>query len=343
MSVLLSYCLNSSFVSSAWAGLSRRTLGEGVGSGARPGVSRAKQTHMPSHQPDWLIEAVEAVRNDRTSGASGILDAAIDILGKSLAEGVAVEAARALCRAQPSMAPVWNASLQAVAVDGSAERFDRFVLRIRRAPSALVRIAETVLLESQEPEIRLVTISASGSVMRIVEHLQRIRPVTVLCAEGRPAFEGRLLATRLAAEGVRVVYFTDAALAAGLEHGDAVLVGADAVGPDAWLNKSGTFMLAAAASVRGVPVYVAATRDKFAMPALWPRLSLREGAPDDVWREPPEGCAVRNPYFEKVPLDVLTGVITDTGLLAAGMVADVCESMQDAGMLAALDQVTGDF
>jgi translation initiation factor 2B subunit (eIF-2B alpha/beta/delta family) len=141
---------------------------------------------------------------------------------------------------------------------------------------------------------------------------------------------------------VRVVHVTDAALAAGLEESAAVLVGADAVAPHAWLNKTGTFMLAAAAGVKGIPVYVAATPDKFAMPALWPWLALREGASDEVWGDPPTGTQVRNPYFEWIPLDLVTGVITDAGILGSGMVVQVCESMQDERMLAALARLTSE-
>src|SRR5436190_1738139 len=79
----------------------------------------------------------------------------------------------------------------------------------------------------------------------------------------RPALEGRRLASRLAAAGIAVTYFSDAAISQALGGADAVVFGADAVAPEWFLNKSGTRMLAAAAGQQGLPVHVIATRDKF--------------------------------------------------------------------------------
>jgi translation initiation factor 2B subunit (eIF-2B alpha/beta/delta family) len=191
----------------------------------------------------------------------------------------------------------------------------------------------------EENEQDIVTLSASGSVTRLLEALRSRGPLRVSCSEGRPALEGRRLAERLAALGVEVTFLTDAALAAALDGANAVLVGADAVGPRHFVNKTGTRMLLSAAGVAGVPVYVAATRDKFVMPALWPRLTIRHEPPAEVWDAPPAGVLVRNPYFETVPLDLTTGVISDVGVLGSDMVREVCASLEDPLLLAALDEL----
>ncbi len=118
-----------------------------------------------------------------------------------------------------------------------------------------------------------------------------------------------------------------------------MLVGADAVAPEWFLNKSGTRMLAAAAAQQGMPVYVVATRDKFVSHAIAARLVVREGAPAEIWGTPPAGVTVRNPYFEPTPLDLVAGIISDIGVLGTGMVPDVCDESQDALTLQALDDV----
>jgi translation initiation factor eIF-2B subunit delta len=171
----------------------------------------------------------------------------------------------------------------------------------------------------------------------VIDALHRQRPVHLACSESRPAGEGRGLARRLAAAGVAVTLFGDAAIAHALSGCDAVVVGADAVSPDWFLNKSGTRMLAAAAAQQGVPVYVAAARDKFVTADIAARLRIREGVPDEIWNAPPSGIDVRNPYFEQTPLDLLTGVISDAGVLGAGMVADVCRASFDPAALALLE------
>ena len=96
-----------------------------------------------------------------------------------------------------------------------------------------------------------------------------------------------------------------------------------------------------AAGAAGVPAYVTATRDKFVIPALWSRLTIRDESPDEVWDAPPDGVHVRNRYFETVPLDLTTGVISDVGVLGSDMVREVCASLEEPLLLAALDELCG--
>src|SRR6185295_15539633 len=149
----------------------------------------------------------------------------------------------------------------------------------------------------------------------------------VSCSESRPALEGRRLASRLAAAGVAVTFFGDAAIGHALGGVDAVVFGADAVAPEWFLNKTGTRMLAAAAAQQGVPVQVLATRDKFVSHAVGGRLAMREGASAEIWESPPSGVAIRNPYFESTPLELVATLITDMGVLGAGLAIDVCEAV----------------
>jgi translation initiation factor 2B subunit (eIF-2B alpha/beta/delta family) len=175
----------------------------------------------------------------------------------------------------------------------------------------------------------------------VLDAVRRGRPLRVACSESRPALEGRALATRLAAAGVPVTLFADAAIGAALASADAVLLGADAVGPEWFLNKTGSRMLAAAAAQQGVPVYLVVTREKFVGHAVGARLAIGEGASDEVWASPPTGIEVRNPYFESTPLDVVAMVISDAGALGVGMVPDVCDATQDALTLGALQALVG--
>ena len=119
--------------------------------------------------------------------------------------------------------------------------------------------------------------------------------------------------------------FSDSAIAHALDDADAVMVGADAIVPSWFLNKSGTRMLAAAAAQRGVPVYVIAARDKFVPQQVADGLVIRSGDATEIWATPPPGVDVRNPYFESTPLDLVTAVISDVGILGTGMIPDVCE------------------
>ena len=289
--------------------------------------------------PVEFAQRIQRVADDRDSGASELLDEVIAVLRDALQAGVTIApVARAVCRAQPSMAPVWNAALAAVASASSPERFEHFAQRVARSPAALTRFAvECLAADSLGAPLHIVTISFSRSVALVLESLARVRTLHVACSESRPALEGRRLAARLAAAGTPVTCFADAALAHALAGADAVVVGADAVCPEWFLNKSGTHMLAAVAGQQGVPFYVMATRDKFVSHEVAARLVVKEGGPAEIWEAPPSGVTVRNPYFEPTPLDLVTSVISDIGILGAGMIPDVCRQSHDAAALRALD------
>jgi translation initiation factor 2B subunit (eIF-2B alpha/beta/delta family) len=292
--------------------------------------------------PAELGGRIARIGADRESGASEILAEVIAVLRDALATNAPLEpVARALCRAQPSMAPIWNAALEALASVQTPGRFDRFAHRVARAPAALTRFAVEFFSGDTGPgPRRLVTLSFSRSVATVLEALARTHVLHVACSEGRPALEGRRLAATLASSGIGVTYFSDAAIGHALRSADAVVVGADAVAPDWFLNKSGTHMLAAAAAQQGLPVYVLATRDKFVSHAVAARIVVTEGAPAELWEMPPEGITVRNPYFEQTPLDLVANVITDLGVLGTGMIPDVCNRSEEAATLRALEELT---
>jgi translation initiation factor 2B subunit (eIF-2B alpha/beta/delta family) len=294
---------------------------------------------------------IALLASDRESGASEILEEALAIRRDALAAPAdLITIARALCRAQPTMAPIWNATLAALGARDDPERFSRFSQRIVRAPEALARFALECFNGAEHPNVagngrgsaaplRLVTISFSRSVARVLEVVGRARPLRVACSESRPALEGRRLATHLARAGISVTCFTDAAIGHALGSADAVLVGADAVAPEWFMNKSGTRMLAATAAQQGIPLHVLASRDKFVSHAVASRLVIREGDAAEVWKDAPAGVALRNPYFEPTPLDLVTSIITDAGVLGADLAPAVCASMEDeasAGLMAQL-------
>jgi translation initiation factor 2B subunit (eIF-2B alpha/beta/delta family) len=275
-----------------------------------------------------LEARIARLGSDRESGASEILDETIALLRDAIAAGVPlVPIAQGICRAQPSMASLWNVALDVLSSDRPRERLETFAQRVARAPDALARVARDYFLVGSTGPLRLVTISFSRSVVTIIERMATSRPLRISCSESRPALEGRRLATRVAAAGVPVTFFSDAALGAALGAADAVLVGADAVAPEWFLNKSGTRTLAAAAQQQGVPFHVVATRDKFVSAAVSARLAMREGATAEVWDAPPAGVTVRNPYFESTPLELVATLITETGVIGSALAAEVCEAV----------------
>ena len=276
-----------------------------------------------------LNARISAFGSDKEHGASELLALAIGILGDALTAGDPIRpVVHALVDAQPSMAPIWTAGAQAIAAERDPQRFQRFAQQVAHAPRALARHGVALLVPdtSTRMPLGIVSISFSRSVFHVLDALRVRCALHVSCAEGRPALEGRRLAQALAALNVPVTCYSDAALANALSGADAVLVGADAVTPDWFLNKVGTRMLAAAAAQAGVPVYVVASRDKFVPSAVGERLRISEGAAAEIWDLPAAHVIVRNPYFEPTPLDLASAFISDVGVLGAAVVPDACNA-----------------
>jgi len=149
----------------------------------------------------------------------------------------------------------------------------------------------------------------------------------VLCDETRPWLQGaRLSAWELAQDGIPVEVIVDGAAGHFLSRGEiaAVVVGADRIARNGDVaNKIGTCGVAAAASVFGVPFYVAAPTTTFdrgaADGAAFP---IESRAADEVssWggkRHVPEGVGVRNDVFDVTPARLVTAVISEAGVARA--------------------------
>jgi translation initiation factor 2B subunit (eIF-2B alpha/beta/delta family) len=279
---------------------------------------------------DELSDRIAELSGDRTSGATVLTHRALDILEAAAASTLTLPAAAALCRAQPTMASIWNVAIAAICEAFTPGRLQHFRQRQRRGIASLTRFAVPALLPSPPRAVRLVTLSSSSAVLAVVRGLRAEVDVHVSCGEGRPLYEGRQQAAALTETGASVRLLTDAGLGAAIDEADAVLLGADAVGPRAFINKTGSRMLAAAAQHRGVAVYVLAAGDKLAAPALWPHLTIQPQAAAEVWDAPVPDVTVENRYFDVVPLDLATAVITDMGVLGVDMVPAACASLDTA-------------
>jgi translation initiation factor 2B subunit (eIF-2B alpha/beta/delta family) len=263
------------------------------------------------------VEAgIAAIARDRRSGSSALLGRGVDLLRRVGGDREALaEASAKLCSAQPAMAGFRTLAALMRAAPDPAAAIDRFALQIARAPAAVARHAVSVLqLRAGGGPLRLVTCSASQTVEAAIEAAAAYGEIVACCAEARPVMEGRDLAARLAGAGITTELYTDAGIGAALPGAECVLVGADAVGPESFINKVGTGALCALAQSMRVPVYVLAGREKVLSAADLAALELSGGPGAEVWAEAPTGVAVRNPYFEVVSFSHVSAVVTDTSV-----------------------------
>ncbi len=151
------------------------------------------------------------------------------------------------------------------------------------------------------------------------------KTIRVFADETRPLLQGsRLTAWELADQGVDVTVICDSAAATVLRQGkiDAVITGADriAANGDA-ANKIGTYPLAVLANRHGVPFYVAAPASTFDPgTACGEGIRIEERDPVEVhrWgtvRVTAEKADAWNPAFDVTPAELITGFITEHGVL----------------------------
>src|SRR5215203_1551560 len=145
--------------------------------------------------------------------------------------------------------------------------------------------------------------------------------LSVIATETRPVMQGsRLTAFELLHDGIDVSLITDTAVGHMMARGaiNHVIVGADRVLHTGHVfNKSGTYQVAILANKQNVPFYVAAPLSTFDF----------ESNPDDVIIEDrsvvkvgkkriaPKGVRVFNPAFDMTPPELITGIITEKGVL----------------------------
>jgi eIF-2B alpha/beta/delta-like uncharacterized protein len=284
-----------------------------------------------------VTDLIREVGEDNTSGAAELTRKGAEVLVLLANQTAAPDApqflsellttGKALIQAQPSMAPLFNlvnavlSSLETIqdadqarrAVKAAAQTFvaelDGRVERIALEALSLLSDGSTVFTHSRSSTVLRAFLLAK----------ERGRPFSVVCTESRPMYEGREVARELAQAGIETTLVVDSAVGHFVGQANTVMVGADSVSSQGLVNKMGTYGLALAAKARGVPFYALCGTDKF-LPLYYPYLEIERKDPREVWEHAPEGITVLNYYFDVTPLEYLSGLVTERGVLPRSQV-----------------------
>jgi methylthioribose-1-phosphate isomerase len=162
------------------------------------------------------------------------------------------------------------------------------------------------------------------------------KQVKVIACETRPLLQGaRLTAWELLQDGIDVTVITDSTAAYLMRTGkiDAVIVGADRITCDAVFNKIGTYMHAVCAHHHDIPFYVAAPISTFDTEKRELDVIIEERGREEVTTMGsrtfvPEGCKVKNFAFDATPLNLVTAIITERGILRPPIDTDLLLSLK---------------
>lgn len=165
----------------------------------------------------------------------------------------------------------------------------------------------------------VLTHGASTTVLAILAKAKEEgKNIQVLVTEGRPEFQGRVMAMATADLGIPTTLIIDSAHYYYMKKVHKVLLGAVAICPSGCVvAKVGTGAIALSAKEHRVGVYVAATTQKITADVAFTEEASHEKG-DPSWVLPREessklGIFVANPLYDVTPPDYVSLIITEKG------------------------------
>jgi len=244
-----------------------------------------------------------------------------------------------LIATRPAMAPLFNIvnrflsiiSAKATGMDLSSIKrltIDRADEVIKDSLQAVAQIAEYGSKLIAGGDI-IMTHSYSSTVVAVLKDaFTKYKSIEVITTRSGPGRSGEINARQLGSYGIPVTFIDDAAIGLYVSMVNKVIVGADRVCADSRVvNGIGTYQLALAAERSGIPFYVLCETLKFDPRLNSTQVDLEEKETWEVVESvklPPE-IKVKNPGFDITPLELITGIVTENGLLTPEQVISYVE------------------
>lgn len=161
----------------------------------------------------------------------------------------------------------------------------------------------------------------SSTAENLITALAKKKQIIVIATETRPLYQGRITATNLIKKHIQTFLIVDSAAAHFIADDsilpvDAVLIGADELTAygDA-INKVGSFGISLSSHYAQKPIYVVTPLLKLAYKTLYTPPQIEQRDAKEVWPDAPQGLKIINPAFELIPRHLLTGFLTEFGLI----------------------------
>jgi len=282
-----------------------------------------------------IIEKLNKLKNDRVHGAGWLSQQAISTLNLAISESQArtvadfVEeiktVAAELIKARPSITSIANyinQFLQQVVLMSQSEqnlaslksfakaKRNELIKSSVRAVSKAVEYGCGIITDLDT----VITCSYSSTVCKVIElSRERGTKFRVIIAESRfkDKAYGEITAEQLMKHQIPAEIIRDENIQLRMSKADKALIGADSITADGYLiNGTPTLTLAQTAKKKRIPFYTICETAKF-----------------DI-----QGCTSKGaelePGFDKTPLDLITGIITEKGTMQPSLVIAYIEEMR---------------
>nr|WP_319374547.1 S-methyl-5-thioribose-1-phosphate isomerase [uncultured Methanobacterium sp.] len=291
------------------------------------------QTLLP-HETEYLIcgtyqDVINAIKTMVVRGAPAIgVAAAFGMALAYLADEDMEKAAQEMKDARPTAVNLFWAVDRVMAADDPLKEallmYGEDMDTNRRMGghgATVIDEGDTILTHCNAGALACVDFGTALGVIRAAN--QEGKNISVVCDETRPVLQGaRLSVWEMQQENIPVKLIVDGAAGRLMQEGqiNKVVIGADRVAKGGIANKIGSLMVALAAKRFNVPFYVAAPKSTFDHENSIYDIEIEERDPEEVLgfagcQAAPWGTEVRNPSFDVVPSDLITGIITEDGIL----------------------------
>ncbi|MCA9376623.1 hypothetical protein H6762_02345 [Candidatus Nomurabacteria bacterium] len=206
----------------------------------------------------------------------------------------------------------------ATAISKVDELVAEYLLFIQQAKDKIVENSTAILGGVDE----VVTHCHSSTAEKIIiNQSKRIDNFSAVCTETRPLFQGRITAKNLLDAGVDTTMIADSAVESfiigrGVRNTDVVFIGCDEITIQGdTINKIGSWGVALAAYYASKPIYVVGSILKTDISTAYRPIEIEMRDARELWQDAPEGLKMVNPAFELVNRQLITGYITEIGIL----------------------------
>lgn len=297
----------------------------------------------------YVARLINEIRDDRTHGAIELARQTLGVF-RTAAERSQVatselfleeigEIGQELISARPPMAPIRNivnrlleeisgrvaAGDVGLLREFTLSRIDELISESLQALAKIISYGRDLIAEGD----RIMTHSYSSTVSALLEEISsRGGDIEVVVTRSGPGRTGEEIAQRLGDSGLPVTFIDDTAAGFYIPAVSKVLLGADTVSAAGVLNGVGSYQLAVLAARHSVPVYVLADTLKFNETPEHREFDVEDR--DRAELADPAGLArtvsIRNPHFDVTPLELVTGVVTEQGLMTPDAVINFLDN-----------------
>ncbi len=295
----------------------------------------SKKDEMQKKNEEYWREAVEDLREDSSRSSMSLADASLDIVDRFIEKQIYnnrtelfqsfSKLVNALVRAKPLMALIYTRTHRILDFIEDLPKDERDILKIKKLVLQEIQDIRSETVQRHKSILKfgarlvmdqhtILTHSSSRMVESILQEAKRLKKhFRVICTEGRPLFEGREMAKRLAKSGIKTKLIPDADLSRAAQEANFIITGTNRVTETSFINKTGTMTAAVVAREFNTPYYIALDTAKILPKRTYPAKFVSENE-KEILEKRVANLSADNFYFEEIPLAYVHKVICEAGV-----------------------------